>query len=1051
TPTTFTITGATSQASDPSPLCWSSAPNNNVWLSFASPTSAVNISTNFTGPAYTLTNTQIAVYSGTCGSLIQIACNDDISSTNQLSELLVTGITPGLTYYIMIDGGGSATGDFGICVEQRSPPNDNCANAIALVAGTNTCVPSTYSNVGAISQPSDPAPSCWSATNTNHGVWFTFQAGSTQAFISTNFFGSATLTNTQIAVYSGACGTLTEVSCNEDIGAGSLQSEVLASGLIPGTTYYIFVDGDSTQQGTFGICVQNVLLTNDNCATAIQVPVTTGSCSSPVYTNTGATSVADPSVTCWGLGSVGVSDPPTNTVWFSFTATTPHVQVSTNFAGPGFTLANTQIAVYSGTCGSMTEVACEEDINFNNNQFLNQLNIYGLTVGNTYYIMVDGYGTPTGTFGLCVQNIPAPPATVVNNDCTSPAFVCGQGTVTVPNGIINGPGSVIGETGACMNFVTNENNSFFYQFTASATGLFCFDIIPTSPTDLDWALFETPVGPNGITCPGFPTGANMPVPQQVACNYNPPPVGSNGNTGLAPGATCVPSGSQEYCPCITITAGQTYTLLIDRWTPGSSNGFTLNLATTGSSPQSFTPPPPNFTFTPACTGNPTNFTNLANIGANSNATLTWNFGDGTTSFAPNPTHTFAAAGSYNVTLTMSVPSGDPLQPPCNSSTTQTVIIADPPQANFTLTSPVCVNEPASLAYSGPALGGATYNWSLDGGTIVSGSGAAIDVTWATAGSKTVSLQIYLGTCTTTVNTSVVEVLPLPNVLITPPNPAICSGQSINLTASGAVSYSWIPSGAFLNSDTGAVVVASPGSPGSVAVIGTGANGCTNTASTPIGVDVFQLVFFETIGSPPVAATTTVSSHEGSNSFDNDLLLMTSIAADIRSISTQQSTGYTGASGGNYVFINFNNIGNPVNQFQIEDINTLGLNNLMLSFGIRKAAVASNGSQLALEYSTDGVSYTALSFPALSTLPGSAGWYLVDSIMGLPATPNLRIRWRNTVNNMQFLIDDITLRNPWSAPTITPGGTVIAPGSSITLTASAAALYSWSGPGVTPAN
>ncbi|RYD92613.1 MAG: PKD domain-containing protein, partial [Sphingobacteriales bacterium] len=158
----------------------------------------------------------------------------------------------------------------------------------------------------------------------------------------------------------------------------------------------------------------------------------------------------------------------------------------------------------------------------------------------------------------------------------------------------------------------------------------------------------------------------------------------------------------------------------------------------------------------------------------------------------------------------------------------------------------------------------------------------------------------------------------------------------------------------------------------------------------------------------------------------------------------QSNGYQGASGGNYVFINFNNVGNPTNQFQIENINTTGLNNLMLSFGLRKAAVASNGSQLLVEYSTDGINYTALSFGLLDTGPGTAGWYLVDSIMGLPATQNLRLRWKNTVNNMQFQIDDISLKNPWTAPAITPTGPLtISPGGSLSLTSSAAAQYSWS--------
>src|SRR5689334_25325265 len=93
---------------------------------------------------------------------------------------------------------------------------------------------------------------------------------------------------------------------------------------------------------------------NDSCVNAIALTVGTGVCNSVQYDNTGATiELTDPIPTCWVPASVS------HTVWFTFTPDSSRVHISTNF---NYSLANTQIAVYSGTCGAFTEIACQEDI-----------------------------------------------------------------------------------------------------------------------------------------------------------------------------------------------------------------------------------------------------------------------------------------------------------------------------------------------------------------------------------------------------------------------------------------------------------------------------------------------------------------------------------------------------------------------------------------------------------------------------------------------------------------------------------------------------------------
>ncbi len=163
----------------------------------------------------------------------------------------------------------------------------------------------------------------------------------------------------------------------------------------------------------------------------------------------------------------------------------------------------------------------------------------------------------------------------------------------------------------------------------------------------------------------------------------------------------------------------------------------------------------------------------------------------------------------------------------------------------------------------------------------------------------------------------------------------------------------------------------------------------------------QTIFNETIDvNVNTAGTLTIAN----TVFDNASLSYTG-TADTRT--TSASTGYTGASGGRNVFLTNNGTAN----FQIQNINTTGYTNLMLSFGALKTTTASNLTELVLEYSTDGISYTAISFPAQPTGSGTTIWRLIGPISLPVATEgagNLRLRWRNSSLTPQFRIDDITL-------------------------------------------
>ena len=269
----------------------------------------------------------------------------------------------------------------------------------------------------------------------------------------------------------------------------------------------------------------------------------------------------------------------------------------------------------------------------------------------------------------------------------------------------------------------------------------------------------------------------------------------------------------------------------------------------------------------------------------------------------------------------------------------------------------------------------------------------------------------------------------PAVSVAPSGPLmICSGTK-TLTATSGLSYLWTNGAA-----TSSISVSDTGQ---YAVTITVAGGCTAT-SAPVrvysgGVASSATLFNESMGS--VFGTTLISFHESANGFDNDSLTMSG-TGDVRNTSSSLNK-YPVASGGANIFLT-NTIGK---NFIISGINTSGLNNIQLSFGVFKGSTAANGSELQVMVSTDGVNYSSLSFSALST--ASADWTYRTATGAIPATSNLRIQFRQNGTASSYRIDDVSLTYSAGNPVITSSGSsVFCQGDSVILTSSPGSFYLW---------
>ena len=419
-------------------------------------------------------DTEISVFTGACGALSCVTGNDDDSDCSAgagaASSTATVSPTSATEYYIYVKGNGGASGNFDLTVSDlgRIPPaNDLCADAEDILVPSGGTGTGSGTTLGATTAG---APSnCGSGVNngSSGGVWYTFTGIGGRAYeVSTcNAF---TNFDTEISVFTGACGSLSCVDGNDDdsncsTGAGTTNSTVTVTPLST-TQYYVYVKRNSGATGNFNLTVSDLGLANDLCANAENMGVIISTSRTRSGTTLGATTTGAPS-DC----GPGVDNGDAGGVWYTFTGfgitgNTPRLyEITTCNASTGF---DTEISVFTGTCGALTCVAGnDDDSNCSAGAGAASSTVTVTPTSATqYYIYVKGNGGASGNFDLTVSGLGRiPPA---NDLCTDAE------DILVPmGGTGTGSGTTLGATttGAPANCGSGVNNGssggVWYTFT----------------------------------------------------------------------------------------------------------------------------------------------------------------------------------------------------------------------------------------------------------------------------------------------------------------------------------------------------------------------------------------------------------------------------------------------------------------------------------------------------------------------------------------------------------------------------------------------------------
>ncbi len=237
---------------------------------------------------------------------------------------------------------------------------------------------------------------------------------------------------------------------------------------------------------------------DDPCNAILLIPANT--CTYQTFTTAAATGTV-------GAPAPGCANYLGGDVWFKLVVPcTGSISLDTQTGG----ILDAGMAIYSGTCNSLTLIECDDDDSPNG--AMATITKTGLTAGDTIWVRVWEYGNDSpGTFGICAS-IPPPPGP--GGSCSTAAPFCTSTVYTFPNntGILPGLGG-----GGIYGCLGTTPNPVFYYMQVETAGNLNIHIVQTNTSgqliDVDYACWG-PFSSLAASCGGL-TAAN-----NISCSYS---------------------------------------------------------------------------------------------------------------------------------------------------------------------------------------------------------------------------------------------------------------------------------------------------------------------------------------------------------------------------------------------------------------------------------------------------------------------------------------------------------------------------------------------------